>query len=84
MITPTVHLNGTSAEELGRQFRAVYSRVGIALIALRDATPNGRDYYVQSPDAFSKAMREHEARLAALVQLREDMLELYNSTQESN
>ena len=66
MILPTIHLNGTSREELLDQL----SRADRAADALREAlmgmAPNGRDYYPQGDDAIHVAYQEHGERLAKL------------------
>ena len=63
---PTVHMNGTSAERLIEDYQAAASVVETAFNALCAAAPNARDYYVEGPEAFGQAQREHEARAAAL------------------
>ena len=60
---PRVHLNGTSRDELVAQQRAVYDAADALLAALRQATPNGRDYYPLGDDAFRRAREEHRSRL---------------------
>lgn len=67
MMKPTVHMNGTSREELEKQFSDAYEAVEAALVAVRRAAPNGRDYYVQSPNAIIAAGDEHAARVNALM-----------------
>lgn len=63
---PTVHLNGTGGERLLEQQRDVCQALHAALDALREASPNGRDYYVQGNDVFAQAAREHRARIEAI------------------
>lgn len=66
MMLPTIHLNGTSPEELRDQL----SRAERAADALREAlmgmAPHGRDYYPQGDDAVYVAVIEHGERLAKL------------------
>jgi hypothetical protein len=66
MMKPTVHLNGTGAERLLEQYTEAGRAVQEAIDALAGAAPNARDYYVQGPDAFACAAREHAARATAL------------------
>jgi hypothetical protein len=66
MMVPTVHLNGTSKEELMRQLRDAYRALVKAMDALAEACPNGRDYYPQGPGAHGAAMKEHSERFAKL------------------
>lgn len=60
MIFPTVHINGTSKQELIRQWEDVLSNLQQSLKALKDAVPHGRDYYPQGPNVIFEAVREHE------------------------
>ncbi len=55
MITPTIHLNGTSKDEIIAQYEAANVALGAALRTLIDTAPNGRDYYTQGPDALRQA-----------------------------
>lgn len=64
---PTVHLNGTSQRELLDQIQTAHAAVNDAMIALTKATPNGRDYYPQGPEAIRKAIIDHSERLAKLA-----------------
>ena len=71
-MTPTVHNNGTSGKVLLGQAIAAEQAIVAALDAMCDAAPNGRDYYVQGPDAFRQASIEHSARVARLQEVRRD------------
>ncbi len=66
MSLPTVHLNGTSREELVSQRLSVVTAIREAVVELRKAAPHGRDYYVQGPDAYNTARLIWEGRLAEL------------------
>jgi transposase len=66
MSVPTVHLNGTSQEELVSLRLDVVEAIRDAVVALRKAAPHGRDYYVQGPDAYNTARLIWEGRLAEL------------------
>jgi hypothetical protein len=63
---PTVHLNGTSREELLGQISNAMHAVREARDALMKATPNARDFYVQGDGAFKAAIAQHYLRLDAL------------------
>lgn len=76
MMVPTVHLNGTSKDDLLEQVASAGDAVGRAIDALVLAQPNARDYYPQGSDAFSMATREHLARLAALETVKRELYEL--------
>lgn len=66
---PSIHLNGTSRKML----REDYSKAYHALEEFRDAFAsiefNARDYYVQGPDAFSRARAERDAQLLHIGEL---------------
>lgn len=63
---PTIHMNGTSGDELFAQNMNALVALRAAYEALLKATPNGRDYYVQSPGAITRAVDQHGARLRRL------------------
>jgi hypothetical protein len=67
MITPTIHLNGTSGAVLLEQQLKARAALRAAIDAMVDAYPNGRDYYPQRAGAGAQAQREHEARVAAVA-----------------
>lgn len=68
MITPTIHLNGTSPDRLMEDYGEVIQAHRKALELLCSASPNGRDYYPQGPDAIGQALREHDERVLRLHQ----------------
>lgn len=73
MITfPTVHLNGTSKQELIEQQRGVITALRGVLKALSAADPNGRDYYPQGNSAIQQAINEQNARAAVIQNLIHD------------
>jgi len=76
MITPTVHLNGTSREALDDQFVTAINALTAAMNAVAAAGPNARDYYVQGPDAFRIAQQGHQARLDQLKAVRAQIEQL--------
>ncbi len=55
---PTIHLNGTSGPALRDGYAAAYDAIDKAIEALGNAELNGRDYYVQGPDAYYQAQKE--------------------------
>jgi hypothetical protein len=66
MTLPTVHLNGTSGDDLLLANREARRAVRVAYDALRETAPHGRDYYPQGDDAIQHAVDEYRSRLAAL------------------
>jgi hypothetical protein len=67
-IVPTIHLNGTSGQDLKAEYYAAYEAIEAAVEALAAATLNARDYYVQSADAYYEA---REQRAEAFDKLRQ-------------
>jgi hypothetical protein len=63
MTLPTVHLNGTSRDELVRQQKAVIGQAWALREALHDAMPNGRDFYPHGPDVINEAVQKHREKL---------------------
>jgi len=82
MMVPSIHLNGSSGEVLLDQNKGALEAVRKAIDAICDAGPNARDYYVQGPDAGLAAQREHEARVAALKRVRDDLAAIMESVQD--
>lgn len=76
LITPRVHSNGTSKAELMRQIGAVRNGLSIAQAAMKEATPNGRDYYTVSDDACQKARDAWFERLDALSKIDSELLDM--------
>ena len=76
MMTPTVHLNGTSKEELYRNLDDAVTAIFHALTAIHNTGPNGRDYYPQGPDALSKAQAEHDFRINRMHEVRRKLYEM--------
>lgn len=61
MWAPTVHINGTSKEALLEQAVAVCDAARALLQALVEASPNGRDFYVQGAAVvFGEATKHHD------------------------
>lgn len=63
---PTIHLNGTSKQELFDTYFEALDAIASARVALQKAAPNGRDYYPQGPEAYGQARLAHEQRLRLL------------------
>lgn len=70
---PTVHLNGTSKNQLLEQLCSAIDAVHAAGRALANAAPNGRDYYTQSGDAIREATQQHEERMTKLRSVADDL-----------
>lgn len=65
LVFPTVHRNGTNGNDLLEQITEARHALRIAIKAVENAAPNGRDYYVQGDDVIYKALEQHIDRLAA-------------------
>jgi hypothetical protein len=76
MILPTIHLNGTSAEDLLEGYRTAMEDISNAQQSMRAAWPNARDYYPQGPGVINEAIREHAVRLQKLDEIHAELLEL--------
>ena len=69
MILPTIHLNGTSKEQLLAPWHTTVHLLQKAQKSLQEAAPNGRDYYPQGAEAMRQAEAEHLTRMMRLEQL---------------
>lgn len=74
LMIPTVHMNGTSRDELVKQLSDAYTAIDAAMDVLRKATPHGRDYYPQGDDAWRKANKAHCDRLVKLHEVAQEIL----------
>jgi len=66
MTFPTIHANGTHPDTLKSDLDAAYEAIETAVDRLRQAAPNGRDYYPQGDAAFTAAANEHRDRIGKL------------------
>lgn len=85
LATPTVHLNGTSANGLAEQYIAAITSLRVAQQALASGAPHPRDYYVQEPNGFQQARTEHLDRLKRLEAVEDELSMLLQAvyTQDS-
>lgn len=79
MMFPTIHLNGTSGDELLSQTVDAMLALSDAIKALQAAGPHGRDYYVQGSRVIDAAMDEHIARIEKLEAVQADLVEISES-----
>lgn len=66
---PTIHLNGTGADNLQQEYRAVRRAIAAAADALVAATCNQRDFYPQEPGAWERARAERAEAFRLLDQV---------------
>jgi hypothetical protein len=74
MIRPTLSINGSSASDLIDPRREAMDHLMDAIEALKQVTPNGRDY-ICDRERFIADRNTHFDRLAALHTLRNELLE---------
>jgi hypothetical protein len=79
MIFPTIHLNGTSGDDLLSQTTDAMLALFAAINALKVTGPHGRDYYVLGPRVIDAAMAEHIARIQKLEAVQADLVAIYES-----
>jgi hypothetical protein len=74
---PTIHLNGTSREELIRQLRWLARRYWRPAVRWRTTAPHGRDYYPQGKGAIQQAQTEHYERLRRIDDVYEELMVIW-------
>jgi hypothetical protein len=79
---PTVHLNGTSKDELLDQIVKAAHAIREAQRWLGAAGPNGRDYYVQGEGAHAAACAERNAWQADLRRIYDGLLAVHDGIEE--
>ncbi len=84
MIKPTIHRNGTSREELLDQLTDAAQAGRQFVVALEDASPNGRDYYPQGDGAILTASTEWASRVDKVQAVISEMMELAEHVADSD
>jgi hypothetical protein len=79
---PTIHLNGTSKDDLLNALHNLASTLNVAGYEMEKVAPNGRDYYPQGPDAIREALAEHIDRAQRLKAIENEIDALYNAIEE--
>lgn len=74
MIRPTLSINGSSAFDLINPRRDAMDLINELIEALKQVTPNGRDY-ICDRERFVADRNTHFDRIAALRVLREELLD---------
>lgn len=83
MMTPTIHLNGTSRTTLLEALCDAEVAIDAAYRALKHCAPNGRDYYPQGPHALQEATNEHLDRLQRLDEIKAEVTNLIIAIDEA-
>lgn len=73
---PTIHLNGTSRDDLLNEIDNAYHLLNDAYDALKRTAPNSRDYYPQGANAMAAAEREHMGRMLKVDDVRRELQQL--------
>jgi hypothetical protein len=76
MVTPTIHLNGSSPAQLVGALKSARSALIKAQDALAATAPHARDYYPQGDGAFYEARDEHASRVQRLEAVSQELLEI--------
>lgn len=78
---PTVHINGTSRQQLLVQQMDAIEKLQDAKAAIQTAAPHSRDYYVKTDgaNAYSRAVAEHSLRLRAIDHIINELTEIGTS-----
>lgn len=74
---PTVHLNGTSREQLLDGYETTVKAIRKAIEATEQHQPNARDYYLQDGNAFGDAVVEYRKQLSRLAAARDYFMAVY-------
>jgi len=73
MISPTLNINGTSADDLIQPRLDAYDLLSAAMVALQQVTPNGRDYPGDNDQCVADR-RAHYDRLAAITAIAAEIM----------
>lgn len=79
---PTIHMNGTSGEELISQLTYALRAVSMAREAVAAASPNARDYYPKGPESYSLAVQQAVAREQKLREVGDELSQLLEAVIE--
>lgn len=70
---PTVHSDGTGADELAAAYKVAAEALVVARKALEATAPNGRDFHPQGDSAYALAAREHRSRDERLLAVQREL-----------
>ena len=72
LVFPCVHMNGTGKQTLLDNLSSFYDAIEEARYHLKQAVPNGRDYYIGAW-TLKDAMAQHMRRLEAIDAIQKDI-----------
>lgn len=84
VVAPIIHLNGSGEQALIDALAAAYSAIDSAAEAIKQTTPNGRDYYPAGPAALEAARKQYTRRIRALRDLQDELNEEIYLIEEQN
>jgi hypothetical protein len=84
IISPIVHLNGTSGGVLESSVTAAVNAVAHAMNKVMECNPHGRDYYVQAEGAYHMADAQHRSRLRRLADIRDELMSIMQNVRDQN
>ena len=82
MMNPTVNINGTSADALYQQQRAVYKAAAALVHALNAASPHPRDYPNATPEEFAEVRNTWRKSVTWASVIRDNADEISHVVQE--
>jgi hypothetical protein len=82
LVLPTIHLNGTGAETLWRQYQEARYAIGNAMNLIQSMEFHPRDYHLVS-GAWDKAVKQMSARLEQLQRISDEFAEIENHIEET-
>lgn len=80
LVVPTIHINGTSEEELVRQYSNAVRFLQAGRDALAQTAPHARDYYIhKDKGVLAKATQQHEARMRKVKEVIDELTSIGES-----
>lgn len=78
IVTPFIHMNGTSPAGLRKPLEEAYSKLNEAYDAIKQCAPNGRDYYPyhEYHQVLGKATEQHMDRLRRIDSIKSEIEEI--------
>ena len=74
IVHPTVHLNGTSREELIDQYSGIFTAIRATRQALQNSAPHSRDYPPHGFSSYPEAREQYQRWTKMLTDLEEEVM----------